>query len=133
MVAARAPADLAPTPGNSAAIALTLFISDSDQLELNLVAKQRRDRTFGETEAERALRVAIAAHGFSIALEEALLRGGAPKAVILSGGTTCQKLNHFRRQLPTPLLEALVESGRFRRLSWIRCELRRRIKRRAKH
>lgn len=117
----------------SAAIALTLFTSDSDQLELNLVAKQRRDRTFGETEAERALRVAIAAHGFSIALEEVLLRGGAPKAVIRSGGTTCQKLNHFRRQLPTPLLEALVKSGRFRRLSWVRCELRRRIKRRAKH
>lgn len=114
----------------SAAMALRLFTADSDQLELNLVAKQRQDRTFGETEAERALRVAIAARGLSIKMEDALLTGGTPKAVIRSGGITCQKMNHFRRQLPTPLLEDLLRCGRFDTHSWVSCEWRLRTKRR---
>lgn len=117
----------------SAATALGLFTAGGDQFELNLIAKHRFDRTFGETEAERALSVAIAGHGFSIAAEDALFAGGTPAAVIRSGRTTRQALKLLRRRLPTPLLEELLRGDRFNARSWVSCELRLRTKGRAEH
>lgn len=117
----------------SAAMALGLLTADGDQLELNLISNRQQDHILSETPAERALRAAIAAHGFSIALEDALLTGGTPAAVIRSGATTRNTLSPFRRQLPTPLLEALLRCERFGKRSWVRCELRRRTKQRVEN
>lgn len=117
----------------SAAMALRLLTADSGQFELNLVAKRRQHRTFGETDAERALRIAIAACGFSIKMEDALLTGGTPAAVIRSSGTTGIALHRFRRQLPTSLLESLLQCESFGEDSWVGSEWRRRIQRLAKH
>lgn len=117
----------------SAVVGLGLCTADGDQLDLNLVAKQRRDRPLGETDAERALRVAIAGHGFSIAAEDVLFAGGSVAAVIRSGSTTRQAVKLFRRRLPTPLLESLLQCGRFDTRSWVSCEWRVRTKRRQKH
>lgn len=115
----------------SAAMGLGLFTADGGQLELNLVARQRRNRTLKETEAERALRLAIAGHGFSIAVEDLLLTGATLEAVVRLGGTTANTLHlFFRRKLPTVLLEALLECGRFDPHSWVSREWRLRSKRR---
>jgi hypothetical protein len=114
----------------SAVVALGLCPADGDQLDLNLVAKQQRDRPLGETDAERALRIAIAGHGFSIAAEDVLLAGGSVTAVIRSGSTTRQAVKLFRRHVPTPLLESLLQSGRFDTRSWASREWRLRTTRR---